>query len=172
MWRLQPVEGPATKPGTRTDLGKRAKGPKLSPNPRDPLYFETATTLPVDFHSFRRAFNTALAEAGVNVQHAMHLASHSDPKAHARYVMRTAAMRAIPDAALPRLPGALPLGDHDDRTEDADVASPAKAPGPARIVTVRDDSTPRIDIAAKILSDYRAGGGNRTPDLARMKRPL
>jgi hypothetical protein len=26
------------------------------------------------------AFNTALAEAGVNVQHAMHLASHCDPR--------------------------------------------------------------------------------------------
>ena len=76
----RPIEVPATKPGTRTDLGKRAEGTKLAPNPRDPLYFETATTLPVDFHSFRRAFNTALAEAGVNVQHAMHLAAHSDPK--------------------------------------------------------------------------------------------
>jgi integrase len=80
------------------------KGERLRPNPADPLYFETATTLPVDFHSFRRAFNTALAEAGVNVQHAMHLAGHSDPHVHARYVMRTAAMRTIPVAALPRLP--------------------------------------------------------------------
>jgi integrase len=43
--------------------------------------------------SFRRAFNTALAEAGVNVQHAMHLAAHSDPKTHMRYVIKTTAMR-------------------------------------------------------------------------------
>jgi hypothetical protein len=76
----------------------------LAPNPLDALYYETATTRPVDFQSFRRAFDTALAEAGVNVQHAMHLASHSDAKVHQRYVMSTAAMRAIPDAALPRLP--------------------------------------------------------------------
>ena len=104
--RMLPVEAPATKPGTRTDLGKHAQGTQLAPNPRDPLYFETATTLPVDFHSFRRAFNTALAEAGVNVQHAMHLASHADTKTHMRYVMRTTAMRTIPDAALPILPSA------------------------------------------------------------------
>ncbi|MEO6419640.1 MAG: tyrosine-type recombinase/integrase, partial [Polyangiaceae bacterium] len=58
-------------------------------------------TLPVDFHSFRRAFASALAEAGVNVQHAMHLTAHSDPRVHARYVMDTVAMRTIPEAALP-----------------------------------------------------------------------
>ncbi len=51
--------------GTRTDLGKHAAGIKLAPNPRDPLYFETATSLPVDFHSFRRAFSTALAAPAV-----------------------------------------------------------------------------------------------------------
>lgn len=71
---------------------------------RDPLYVETATTLPVDFHSFRRAFASALADAGVNVQTAMRLASHSDEKVHMRYVGRTAAMRQIPEAAIPRLP--------------------------------------------------------------------
>ena len=59
---MPPVGVPATSAGTRTDLGKRAPGTQLAPNPRDPLYFETAATLPVDFHSFRRAFNTALAE--------------------------------------------------------------------------------------------------------------
>jgi hypothetical protein len=73
------------------------------PDPLDPLYCETATSLPVDFHSFRRAFVTAIAEAGVNVQTAMTLAAHSDPKVHARYIMATTAMRKVPDAALPRL---------------------------------------------------------------------
>src|SRR4029077_15963719 len=71
----------------------------------DPLYFETATSLPVDFHSFRRAFNTALAGAGVNMQRAMHLAGHSDAKTHGLYVMRSPEMRSTPDAALPRLQG-------------------------------------------------------------------
>jgi hypothetical protein len=68
-----------------SDLGKSAVGTRLAPNPRDPLYFETAMTLPVDFHSFRRAFNTALAEADISVQKAMTLAAHSDAKTHMRY---------------------------------------------------------------------------------------
>jgi len=106
--------------------GKPVEGTKLAPNPRDPLYFETASTLPVDFHSFRRAFSSALAEAGVNVQHSMHLASHSDPRVHARYVMHTAAMRAIPDAALPVLA----------------IAALTESPEGARIVTDRDVSPP------------------------------
>ncbi len=102
--RMLPVQVPATRPGTRTDLGKSAEVLQLSPNPGDPLYFETATTLPVDFHSFRRAFNTALAGAGVNVQRAMHLAGHSDAKTHMRYVIQVPAMRVIPPEALPQLP--------------------------------------------------------------------
>jgi len=124
VWRMTPVEVAATKPGMRTDLGKRAAGTKLAPNPRDPLYFETETTLRVDFHSFRRAFNTALAEAGVNVQHAMHLSGHTSPLVHQRYVMRTAAMRSIPEAALPRLP----------------IGAMRMASRRAGIVTTRDDS--------------------------------
>lgn len=70
---------------------------------RDPLYGTTATTLPVDFHSFRRAFNTGLATAGVNVQQAMRLAGHTDAKTHMRYVMDSPSARVVPDAALPRL---------------------------------------------------------------------
>jgi integrase len=82
-----------------------AEEPEPCPNfASDPLYDETETTLPVDFHSFRRAFNTALAEAGVNVQQAMHLAGHSDPKVHAMYIMGTKRMQQIPAAALPMLP--------------------------------------------------------------------
>jgi integrase len=109
VWRMPPVEVAAASPGTRTDLGKRAAGMKVAPNPRDPLYFETATTLPVDFHSFRRAFNTALAEAGVNMQKAMALAAHGDERTHMRYVMGTTAMRTIPAEALPSLPDELPV---------------------------------------------------------------
>jgi integrase len=111
---------------------------RILPNPNDPLFHETATTLPVDFHSFRRAFNTALAEAGVNVQHAMHLASHSDPKVHARYVMSTRAMRTVPTAALPSLSTATL------------VEASASAPSPPKdgsdkwaIATARDDSDAR-----------------------------
>jgi integrase len=137
VWRARPIEVPATASGTRTDLGKQARGSQLAPNPRDPLYFETETTLPVDFHSFRRAFSTALAEAGVNVQHAMNLAAHSDPRVHARYVMRTAAMRTVPAAALPVLAlKALPERVRGDEPAANDVPA-----GPG-IVSARDDSAP------------------------------
>lgn len=70
---------------------------------RREIFHETATTLPVDFHSFRRAFNTALAAAGVNVQTAMRLAGHADERTHMRYVMDVPEMRRIPEAAIPRL---------------------------------------------------------------------
>jgi len=139
--RMTPIEVPATASGTRTDLGQRAEGTKLAPHPRDPLYFETASTLPVDFHSFRRAFNTALAEAGINVQHAMHLAAHADPKTHMRYVMNTRAMRTIPDAALPRLPAGrlIETSGRGDALRAADDADGVGL-GANRIVTDRDDS--------------------------------
>ena len=147
IFRMSPIEVAATRSGTRTDLGKQAEGTKLAPNPLDPLYFETATTLPVDFHSFRRAFASALAEAGVNVQHAMHLTAHSDPRVHARYVMRTTAMRSIPQAAIPRLPAALveaPARDDSPglRDDSRDDSCPATPTSPSGIVTARDDSRP------------------------------
>jgi nucleotide-binding universal stress UspA family protein len=77
----------------------------------------------------------ATNEAGVAVQHAMHLAAHSDAKVHARYVMSTKAMRTTPDAALPRLPGdGLP-----ERHVRDDSTSVGASDGPG-IVTARDDS--------------------------------
>ena len=60
----------------------------------------------IDFHSFRRAFSTALAELDVSAQRAMHLAGHSDLRAHARYVMESEAMKLIPVGALPDLEAA------------------------------------------------------------------
>jgi integrase len=134
VYRLPPIEVPATRCGMRTDLGKQPPGTKLAPHPHDPLYYETATSLPVDFHSFRRAFNTALAEADVNVQKAMRLAGHSDAKTHMRYVMQAPSMAEIPEAALPRLPAgpASVVATRDDfaRTLAAE---------PASIVANRDD---------------------------------
>lgn len=35
----------------------------------DPIYRETASTLPVDVHAFRRAGSSEVARAGVNLQH-------------------------------------------------------------------------------------------------------
>jgi hypothetical protein len=68
------------------------------------LFTETSYSKPVDFHSFRRSFVSALADTGINVQVAMKLAGHTTASAHKRYVMSR--VRQVPDAALPRLRGA------------------------------------------------------------------
>jgi integrase len=70
---------------------------------RHAVHHATPTSRPADFHSFRRAFASALAGTGVNAQHSMHLASHADERTHLRYVMSTPAMRRIPEAAVPEL---------------------------------------------------------------------
>ena len=56
----------------------------------------------LDFHSFRRSYNTGLANAGVNVQTAMRLAGHKNASTHMRYVLITET-RETPAAALPDL---------------------------------------------------------------------
>ncbi len=136
VFRLKPRRGPRDGQGAADGSRQGRGGHQARPDPRDPLYFETEVSLPVDFHSFRRAFNTALAEAGVNVQRAMHLASHSNPRVHHRYVMRTKAMQQIPDEALPQLPAVL--------TESArrDVSRPTKAVRATRIVKKASSDAP------------------------------
>jgi len=67
------------------------------------LFEETEYTLPVDFHSWRRAYSQALAEANVNEQQARGLTGHASLSAHTRYLANTAKMRALPAAALPQI---------------------------------------------------------------------
>jgi integrase len=78
------------------------------PTPRERELLEGSTTLqPVDFHSTRRAYATALARVGVNEQTAMVLTGHSDPKVHQRY-LEALNVRALPAGAVPVLePGAV-----------------------------------------------------------------
>jgi integrase len=73
---------------------------------RHELHNETATTLPADFHSCRRAFATALARVGVNEQTAMLLTGHSDAKVHRRY-LNELVLNRMPEAAVPVLDGRL-----------------------------------------------------------------
>lgn len=68
---------------------------------RDPLYNDTETSRRANFHSLRRAFASSLADAGVNVQHAMTLTGHTDAGVHLGYVNASEAMQQIPAAALP-----------------------------------------------------------------------
>jgi len=68
------------------------------------IHNDTPVSKKVDWHSFRRAFATSLASAGVNEQRAMMLTAHSDSKVHRLYVQETAAMQAIPEGAVPLMP--------------------------------------------------------------------
>jgi len=71
---------------------------------RDRELFEpTDFTLPVDFHSCRRAFAQALADADVNAQQAQALTGHASASVHSRYLRNTGKMRRLPAAALPPL---------------------------------------------------------------------
>lgn len=74
------------------------------------VHHDTPTSKKVDFHSFRRAFATSLAEANVNEQRARFLVAHGDASVHARYVQNTRAMQVIPDAAVPALDAAAIVG--------------------------------------------------------------
>lgn len=67
------------------------------------LFDETPHTRPVDFHSFRRAYAQALADADVSAQQAAALAGHADLGAHLRYLMNTSKTRRLPERALPDL---------------------------------------------------------------------
>ena len=72
--------------------------------PREVELFEgTAHILPVDFHSWRRAYCQSLADAGVNAQLAQALAGHSTEAAHHRYLLSSEKARALPEAARPQI---------------------------------------------------------------------
>ncbi len=100
------VETPSTQPKARSNgralLKVTWKARAMTPRERE-LFEETDATLPVDFHSWRRAYTQALADAGVTAQQAQALAGHASLEAHARYLANSAKLRVIPDEALPKL---------------------------------------------------------------------
>ncbi len=141
---------------------------------RHELHHETPFSLPVDFHSFRRAFSSALANAGVNEQTAMALTGHADAKAHRRYLTAVDAQRALPSA----LPDFMRRQEQQLEQEaaarraswasaSAPQAAPAHPPEPgskaptegvlARVLVSENDDT-------KIVNHFRAGNGVRTRD--------
>jgi hypothetical protein len=112
------------------------KDGKPSPNPSDPIYFDTPVSRCCTFHSFRRAYSRALARAEVNMQTAMMMASHADAAQHMAYVREVEVARAVPDAALPALDPGLA----------ARLLSPAVTEGAElfqKTVYARRDSNPR-----------------------------
>lgn len=72
------------------------------------LFEETEFTLPVDFHSWRRAFTQALGDADVNAQQATALAGHASLAAHARYL---ASSGKLPKGARSGAAGGFGVGD-------------------------------------------------------------
>src|SRR5690606_20206156 len=79
-----------------------AKVRDLTPRERE-LFEDTEFTRPVDFHSWRRAYSQALADANVSAQQAQALAGHASLDAHQRYLQNTSKMRELPAAALPQI---------------------------------------------------------------------
>ena len=102
------------------------------PNPADALYFETSYTYPLDFHSTRRAFATALADSGVNVQTAMRLAGHHDAATHGRYVAMSAESKRLPEGAAPSFTGATLVESSSPSSESRSVNRAKGASFPAR----------------------------------------
>jgi hypothetical protein len=91
---------------------ERVKSEDYSPRQRE-LFLECDYTRPVDFHSWRRAFNQALADAGMNAQQAAALAGHATLEAHQKYLRNTAKAATLPAAAVPKLVGFLPVPSDD-----------------------------------------------------------
>jgi hypothetical protein len=114
------------------------------------LFVETEYTKPVDFHSWRRAFSQALADAGVNVQQAIALTGHSDAQVHARYLRNSGTARQMPAAALPAIVF-LP-------------SSTAGSLGSAGAQSIRNETDN--------INDSGAGNRIRTDDLQLGKLPL
>jgi integrase len=85
----------------RTGYAKQLRAAlQLAGITRPELFEDTAESRRVDFHSFRRAYATALADAGINAQQAMALAGHTKLETHLRYVDRLRPL-ATPDGVFP-----------------------------------------------------------------------
>lgn len=101
------------KAGGRTShsyASKLRKALLLAGVDRRELHKETPTTRPVDFHSTRRAYGTAVADASSTSLQAASLIGHSSPVMTQRYLDATR-VRVLPGAAVPTLPRPRPILD-------------------------------------------------------------
>lgn len=126
----------------------RAKHLRVAGVERERLFQDTATLFPVNFRSCRDSGITWLALAGVPLQAMQRRCGHEDIDTTNGYVKAAEDLGGKVGAPLPPLPADL-------------LESPRIARGRLR----------ERKLAGK-LAALGAGGGNRTPDLARMKRPL
>lgn len=110
---------------------------------RPELFEDGKRTRKVDFHSFRRAYVTALAKSGINAQLSMKLASHSKLETHLLYFDRQNALQT-PQNAVPALgPSSGPNGSGPPRVEPYLAAAGARAaaavnvPDSQKVETIR-----------------------------------
>jgi integrase len=82
----------------------------------------TAYTLPVDWHSWRRAYSQALADADVTAQQASALAGHASLSAHARYLASASTVRHLPEGAEPKLFVQKSAAETNQRSDESGVS--------------------------------------------------
>lgn len=126
------------------------------------LQVDTDETRAVDFHSFRRAFVTALGKSGVNLQTSMLAAGHGDPTTHLRYNVPETV--TVPASALPGF--TIELAKEEAMAAAAPSASPAEgtarpAPRAMRSLEGTEDHA-QDDIRSRPAADP----GNDDPMLA------
>jgi integrase len=122
------IDAPSTVEGVRRNgrrWAKRVWTEVRSPTPRElDLLENDEISRRVDFHSFRRAFVSAVGDAGVNAQTGMRLTGHSELETHLLYVNRLKPV-AAPAAAIPilsRLRDTLPVkSGQGDRNRTCDL---------------------------------------------------
>jgi hypothetical protein len=97
--------------GQRGPVGRWVPG--RAPTAKEKALFEEGKyTLPVDFHSWRRAWSQALAKVGANVQTAAAVTGHaSDLRAHGRYLQNPTEAMVVPAGVVPMLVSAEVSGD-------------------------------------------------------------
>jgi len=89
------------------------------PSQRERIVLEgDASTLPVDFHSWRRRYAQALADAGLSAQQAALLSGHATLSQHGVYLARATQAVTAPDAAIPKI---LPEGDVESAARTSEV---------------------------------------------------
>lgn len=120
----RPVEGsvfrfPAARKSYAADLRAALLAAGID---RHELHHDTDRSRRVDFHSFRRAWATAIAGAGLNAQSAMQLTGHRQMATHMLYVVPE--LRQIPTAALPTW--AVPTSGLSERPPGVSQPSVAK----------------------------------------------
>jgi hypothetical protein len=124
---------------------------ELNPRKRE-LFEPTEFTRPVDFHSFRRAFKQALADAGVELTAQMALSGATDARTHQRYLNNTARMRIVPDGALPQLAiGRATTASHNDDSHGHLESQPVNDCDENSVKTAStgtDDLIPKLGVAS------------------------